>query len=203
MPFALYFDFETTAPTDNYFDPEQTKMFVVSYELIVCFHPKLKIPQIIVERSYAHSINELTSIDYLTIDQINFADQKLVSQLRDVALEVNGRQCKNALAQMFTIATAFVKKILMEWFNKKFKSQYLEIDIIIKNQYERKNPIDWKNDKCVICKIPLKIDPTNHITPNNEMTYGAFFIRFEHKFLRNIYSFNELAQSEHICYKEN
>ena len=31
LPFALYFDFVTTAPTDNYFDPEQTKMFVVSY----------------------------------------------------------------------------------------------------------------------------------------------------------------------------
>ena len=31
LPFDLYFDFETTAPTDNYFDPEQTKIFVVSY----------------------------------------------------------------------------------------------------------------------------------------------------------------------------
>ena len=203
MPFALYFDFETTAPTDNYFDPEQTKMFVVSYELIVCFHPKLKIPQIIVERSYAHSINELTSIDYLTIDQINFADQKLVSQLRDVGLEVNARQCKNALAQMFTTETAFAKNRLIEWFNKKFKFQNLETDILIKNQYERNNPIDWKNDKCVVCKMPLKIDPTNHETPNNAMTDGDFFIRFEHKFLRNIYSYNELAQSEHICSIEN
>ena len=58
LPFALYFDFETTAPTDNYFDPEQTKMLVVCY----------------------------------------------------AALEVNAGQCKNALAQMFTIETAFVKK---------------------------------------------------------------------------------------------
>ena len=98
-------------------------MFVVSYTLIVCFHPKLKIPKIIVERNYAHSINELTSIDYLTIDQINFADQKLVSKLRDAAFEVNTRRCKNALAQMFSIETAFAKKTLLEWFNKKFKSQ--------------------------------------------------------------------------------
>ena len=91
----------------------------------------------------------------------------------------------------------------MEWFNKKFKSQYLEIDILIKNQYERKNPIDWENDKCVICKMPLKIDPTNHKSSNNEMTYGIFFIRFEHKFLRNIYSYDELTQSEDICSLEN
>ena len=33
------------------------------------------------------------------------------------ALEVNAGQCKNALAQVFTIETAFVKKKLMEWFN--------------------------------------------------------------------------------------
>ena len=91
----------------------------------------------------------------------------------------------------------------MEWFNKKFKSQYLEIDILIKNQYERKNPIDWENDKYVICKMPLKIDPTNHKSSNNEMTYGVFFIRFEHKFLRNIYSYDELTQSEDICSLEN
>ena len=64
LAFALYFDFETTAPTDNYFDPEQTKMFVVSYALIVCFHPKLNIQKIIVGRSSAHSLNELTSISY-------------------------------------------------------------------------------------------------------------------------------------------
>ena len=92
---------------------------------------------------------------------------------------------------------------MLEWFIKKFKSHYLEIDILIKNQYERKNPIDWKNDKCVICKMLLKIDPTNHKTPNNEMTYGDFFIRFEHKFLRNIYSYDELAQSKHMCSMEN
>ena len=39
--FAIYFDFETTAPTDNCLDPEQKKMFVVSYVQIVAFHPAL------------------------------------------------------------------------------------------------------------------------------------------------------------------
>ena len=108
-------------------------MFVVSYALIVCFHPKLNIQKIIVRRSYAHSLNELTSISYFTAGQLNFADAKLVSQLRDSPLEVDARQCKNALAQMFTIETTLVKKTLVEWFNKKFKSQYLEIHILVKN----------------------------------------------------------------------
>ena len=39
VPFVVYFDFETTAPTDNYLDSEQKKMFVVSYVMIVAFHP--------------------------------------------------------------------------------------------------------------------------------------------------------------------
>ena len=40
---ATYFDFQTTAPTDNCFDPEQKKMFVMPYVLIVAFHPQLNL----------------------------------------------------------------------------------------------------------------------------------------------------------------
>ena len=35
VPFVIYFDFETTAPTDKCLDPEQKKMFVVSYVMKV------------------------------------------------------------------------------------------------------------------------------------------------------------------------
>ena len=37
--------------------------------------------------------------------------------------------------------------------------------------------------------MSLKIEPTSFKTPDDEMTYGDIFIRFEHKFLRNIYSY--------------
>ena len=33
----MYSDFEATAPTDNCFNPEQKKMFVMSYVLSVAF----------------------------------------------------------------------------------------------------------------------------------------------------------------------
>ena len=55
----------------------------------------------------------------------------------------------------------------------------------------------WNEDKCVICKFPLKLTPTSYVTPDNEMTF-ADFIRYEHKFLRNIYTVEQLQQSEHI-----
>ena len=81
-------------------------------------------------------------------------------------------------------------------FNRKIKSQHLQIGILTKNQYEKKNPINWKTDKCWLCKLPLNVDPTSYDTPNNEMSYGDFYIRYEHKFLRNIY-FNEQIKIHH------
>ena len=56
LPFVIYFDFETIAPTDNCFDPEQKTMFVVSYVIIVAFHPELKLDKIIIQRIYFHAI---------------------------------------------------------------------------------------------------------------------------------------------------
>ena len=59
-------------------------------------------------------------------------------------------------------------------------------------QYERKNTVSWKNDKCVTCKMPLKIDPLWAKTPDNEMSYGNFL------FILNIYSVEQLKQLNHL-----
>ena len=86
---------------------------MVSYVLIVAFHPHLNIRTIVVQRSYSHSLKQLTTIDYLSEDQMKHIDVKLVKQLNDVAQEVSKKKkkkCKNALGQMFSIKTAFVKK---------------------------------------------------------------------------------------------
>ena len=47
--------------------------------------------------------------------------------------------------------------------------------------------------------MPLKIEATNHNMPNPKMSYGDVFIRFEHKFLRNIYPDDKIQQSPQIC----
>ena len=52
VPFTFYFDFETTSPTDSeWLNPEQKKMFVMSYVIIVAFHPHFNFDRIIVQRS--------------------------------------------------------------------------------------------------------------------------------------------------------
>ena len=78
------------------------------------------------------------------------------------------------------------KKTLLQWFDTKIKSQNLEIDRRIKNQFERKNPINQQNNKCVGCNCLLKVDPLSRHVLNYSMSEGDFFIRYERKFLRNI-----------------
>ena len=73
-------------------------------------------------------------------------------------------------------------------------------------RFESKNKIDWKKDKCVICTFLMKLEPTNYLTTDSEMTYGDLIIRYEHKFLRSIYTEEQMVQSDHItnlqsCYK--
>ena len=68
LPVVDHIDFETTASTDSCFDPEQKKMFVMSYVIILAFHPKIKIGWVIIQHSFGHSLQQLTTIDYLTND---------------------------------------------------------------------------------------------------------------------------------------
>ena len=85
VPLTTYIDFETTAPTDCCLDPESNKMNVISYVIILAFHPKLELPRIIIERSFGHSLEKLCQIDYLTSEQLNYKDLITVKQLRDCA----------------------------------------------------------------------------------------------------------------------
>ena len=105
-------------------------MFVVSYVMIVAFHPELKLNRIEIQRSYAHSIEELTSLNYFTQKQINFIDHTLLKMLKDMAFDVSKRKCKNSMGQMFCIESALVKKTILKWFNKKFKQQFVEMSPI-------------------------------------------------------------------------
>ena len=99
---------------------------------------------------------------------------------------------------MFSIESALVKKTLLNWFNLEIKRSFDKINPIAKLRYESHNPVNWKNDKCVIWKFLLKTQPTNFKTPGDEISFGDFVIRNEHKFLRNIYTEKQINDSEHV-----
>lgn len=107
LPFSIYFDFETTAPTDNCLDPEQKEMFVVFYVMIATFHPRLQLDRIIVNRSFAHSLEQLTTVNYLSREQLSFAESYILQMLKDYAVVVAKRKYQNSLARMFSIECAF------------------------------------------------------------------------------------------------
>ena len=203
MPLVAYVDFETTAPTGNCFNPEEKKMFVVSYVIVFDFHPKLNLDRVIFQRSFGHSLKKLTTIYYLSNDQMECIDVKLVKKLKDCAICVSQKCCKNAVAQMFSVELKFVADCLLTWFNEKFRSQHVEIDLSRKIAYKANSPISWDKNKCFICNFPIQINAKGPHVPNPKMSYTDFYIRFEHTFLRNIYSREELASSTYLSIFEN
>ena len=115
-------------------------MNAVSYAIIFAFHPKLKMKRVIIERSFGHSFQKLTTIDYLTTEQSKFKDVITLKQLRDCALAVSSRKKCTAIAEMFSTELKFASDCLLKWFyskNKKF-----ELSLQEKRDYEIENPID-------------------------------------------------------------
>ena len=193
VPLTTYIDFETTAPTDCCLDPESNKMNVISYVIILAFHPKLQLPRIIIERSFGHSLEKLCQIDYLTSEQLNYKDMVTVKQLRDCALAVHQKTNKLAVSEMFCTEIKFATDCLLKWYHNKYKN--IELSIESKNEFERENPIDWQNGECVVCRFPLDATPSKTFVENEKMSYGDFIIKKEHMFLRNVFSKETLSKS--------
>ena len=194
VPLTAYIDFETTAPTDDYLDPECNKMNVVSYVIILAFHPNLNLPRIIIERSFGHSLERISQIDYLTSEQLKYKDIITLKQLRDSALTVHKKTNPLAVSEMFSIEIRLATNCLLPWFHSKYRNE--EVDIKLKMQYQNENPIDWENGRCVLCTFPLEANLTNH--QNKHMSYGDFVVRKEHMFLRNIFSKEQISKSAAI-----
>ena len=88
LPFSVYADFETTAPTQSHLNPEQKEMFAVSYSLIFAWHPDLNLPRQMVVRGYNHSLEELSNLHYLTNEQLALRNQMTTHQLKDCVANV-------------------------------------------------------------------------------------------------------------------
>ena len=74
------------------------------------FHPGLNLNRIIIQRSYAYSLQELIALNYLSEDQMKFIDLQILNQLKDIAIDVSKRKCKNATGQMFCIKKPLLKR---------------------------------------------------------------------------------------------
>ena len=166
--------------------------------IIFAFHPDLDLKRVITERSFGHSLEKLTKIDYLTTEQLKYKDLTTLKQLRDCAILVASKKNKIAISEMFLTELKFASNCLIKWFNLKFKKQNLELSNEKRRDYETENPIDWENDNCKTCNFPLHVNPTTFDLQKEKMLYGDFIIKKEYKFLRNIFSEKELMSSAAI-----
>ena len=77
----------------------------------------------------------------------------------------------------------------------------------VKGNYEVKNPINWETNRSSICTFPLEINLTKSDATKEKMSYSDFVIAKEHRFLRNIFSEDELSSSDALknirSYHEN
>ena len=173
-------------------------MFAILYVIIFVFHPDLRTDCIIIEHSFGHSLQRLVDLSYLTRKQLKFNDEKTLLQLKDCTLAVHARNTKIAIFEMFTTELKFAVDCLLKWFNAKFKSNNFELSNSAKKNYEIENPIDWLCNRCCICPFPLKINATKFDADSQIMSYVVFIIFKERKFLRNIFSSEELDTTDSL-----
>ena len=94
---------------------------------------------------------------------------------------------------MLTTELKFAANCLMKWFSAKFKSQNIYLSNDAKRKYKNEHPIDKQTTRCCICKFPFEINPTMSDAAKDQMSYSDFIISKKHKFLRNIFSREELS----------
>ena len=200
VPFTIYFGFETTSPTDaDWLNPEDKKMFVVSYVIVVAFHPFFNFERIIVQRSVSHPKKELISVNYLSAEQFLFKTKEIIKQLYDQAILVSKRTNKNALEVMFGIELSFIKRTLLAWFNKKVCAPFKKLDQSQVTKFEQENPIIWsEKPQCVICKMPLNSVFSSPKKSDLEMYYADYIVRYEYKFLKNLLTKAQLESSRDL-----
>ena len=116
-------------------------MFAVSFATIFACYPELDPERVIIEHSFGHSIEKLSTIDYLTRDQMQFINHKILIQWRDASYNVHRWKDKLAISGMFKVEIKFAADALLKRFNVKIKSNRRVLDPFTKMEYQKENPI--------------------------------------------------------------
>ena len=180
LPFAVYFDFETTTEDAVFFD---SKIFIISYCMIFSFNEALNFDKIVIFRSFQQSSNELYDISHFKPEHVPYFDQVIIRQLKDAASAVVMREKCTSLAEMFSEQLKLTIDTLKVWFNKIIKPKFFEVDFDKKPSWTKQNLLTNKTN-CCICDLP--------IDPHAENGWFDYVVNSEHLFLRNIYSLSQM-----------
>ena len=87
LPFAVYFNLETTCGKKEFYNVEKSgkDMYPVSYCFVVAFQQSLGLDRITVLRSFNNSFEQLHDISYLTAEMITYFDPITAKPLQGCA----------------------------------------------------------------------------------------------------------------------
>lgn len=148
-------------------------MFLISYFQIYTFHSKLNLDKIFIFLSFKQSFSE---------NHIKYFDDVTFKQLKDTATNVLKKEKESALSDMFSTELKFTVDMLVKWCNDLFKSRFNEPDEIKKQLFTRDNPVDWSNQKCVICNFKLAASLNEGHGTYKLTTWYDFIEQKEHLF---------------------
>ena len=143
IPLTAYIDFETNSPAESGLAPEDRSMSAISYVIFFAFYPYLNLDCVIIEKSFGHSLEKLTSLYCLTREQLLFHDKTTLLKLRNCAREINRRK-KSAISNIFSTELKFASECLLKWFNKK----HMKVELTNKEKlnYKILNPLNLEKD---------------------------------------------------------
>ena len=144
LPFAIYFDFETTLGKKNYNFEEDYAIYLVSYSFVVAFHSCLNLEKIFVGRSFNHSFESLIDVGYLTEELLPYFDPIMARQLKNCVIAVFNKKEQFSLSEMFSCELKFVIDLLTKWLVNKFFKRFRKLDYFTKQRFKNENPINWQ-----------------------------------------------------------
>ena len=77
--FVVYFDFETSTRSDVFLDK---KMYVLTYCIIIAFHPKLDIERIVIFHSFQQNQDQLFDLSHLKDQMFQFVAPVTLNQIK-------------------------------------------------------------------------------------------------------------------------
>ena len=162
------------------------KMYVVSYCIIIAFHPDLNLPRLYIYQSYDQSDDDLTSLHHFEVVQRIFfyfrenCNLKTLKQLQNTTLAVKNKKDNRALAEMFSIKLKFTVDCLKFWYKRNLKQ--IELDEYVRDEFIRNTP----KKTCCICDFPIK--------SRTENGWFNHVCKAEYLFLEYIFSTKEMYQ---------
>ena len=97
------------------------------------------------------------------------------------------REKLTSLAELFSVELKFTVDTPKDWLSRIIKPKFFETDLAVKQKFKKDNPLE-KNVVCCLCDFTLAVDA--------KKGWFDFVVRWEHLFLRNIYSYENLQKKK-------